>query len=96
MKVCEVRGKSTRQLRKVYVLFTSDMVQGLNYLLSTRSSVGVLDENQYLFPRQTSLGPIDGCGAMRDITNACPKLKNPKAIRTRGLRKYLATTLQIQ
>ncbi|XP_060563893.1 uncharacterized protein LOC132723231 [Ruditapes philippinarum] len=32
---------------------------------------------------------------MRSVTSKCPGLKKPKLIRTRLLRKYLATTSQI-
>ena len=36
MDVLEIRGKSTRGIRKVYVLLTDDMVNGIEYLLKTR------------------------------------------------------------
>ena len=95
MKVRPVRGKSTGQQRKVFILFTNDMVMGLNYLLKSRHLANIPSDNKYVFARKRSLGPIDGCTAMREITEMCPGLTNSKVIRIRGLRKYLATTLQV-
>ncbi|KAJ8302560.1 hypothetical protein KUTeg_018956 [Tegillarca granosa] len=94
MQLIEVRGKSTRGLRKVFVLLTLDMVQGICHLLSTRVYAGVDPSNEYVFGRTTP-SPLDGCEAMRDITTNCPGLIKPELIRTRLLRKYLATTCQI-
>ncbi|XP_052261565.1 uncharacterized protein LOC127865682 [Dreissena polymorpha] len=90
MKVIEVRGKSTRSLRKVCVLLTPDMIDAVRYLLKTRNS-----SSEFLFSRQSDNTPLDGCTAMRTITKACPGLQQPGLIRTREMRRYLATTAQI-
>lgn len=94
MQLIEVRGKSTRGLRKVFVLLTLDMVQGICHLLSSRIYAGVDPSNIYVFARTTQ-SPLDGCEAMRDVTTNCPGLIKPELIRTRLLRKYLATTCQV-
>ena len=94
MELVEVRGKSTRGLRKVFVLFTHDMVAGISHLLATRIYAGVNPNNVYLFGR-TSTSPQDGCTAMRMVTEACTGLGDKTLIRTRLLRKYLATTTQV-
>lgn len=94
MQLIEVRGKSTRGLRKVFILLTPDMVEGIAYLLRTRIYAGVDPLNKYVFGRANG-SPIDGCGAMRYVAEACPNLKKPELIRTRLLRKYMATTSQV-
>lgn len=96
MGLIEVRGKSTKGLRKVYILLNQDMMNGLDYLLRHRhdEKIEVPEKNTYMFSRTTD-SPLDGCKAVRDVTNACPGLQCPKSIRTRLLRKYLATTLQV-
>ncbi|XP_078312171.1 uncharacterized protein LOC111134313 isoform X1 [Crassostrea virginica] len=94
MELVEVRGKSTRKLRKVFILLTPDMTAGINHLLSTRIYAGVAPNNRYVFSRSTDL-PLDGCLAMRQITTDCPGLSSPDLIRTRLIRKYLATSTQI-
>lgn len=38
---------------------------------------------------------MDGCTAMRMVTNECPGLQEPGRIRTREMRRYLATTAQV-
>ena len=39
---------------------------------------------------------MDGCAAMRQTTERCPGLDNPKAIRSKLLRHYIATNLQVR
>jgi hypothetical protein len=39
--------------------------------------------------------PRDGCAAMRRVTNECPGLKQPETIRSRLLRRYIGTNLQV-
>jgi hypothetical protein len=95
MELVEVRGKSTRGIRKVFIILTPDMVSGINYLLSRRKLVDVSNQNPFLFARRSDITPLDGCEAMRTITNLCPKLEKPETIRSTKLRKYLATTTQV-
>ena len=95
MDLVEVRGKSTRGIRKVFILLTTEMVDAITYLIQHRRAVGVKDTNRYIFARENSDTPINGCEAMRACIDQCDGLSNPKSIRTRGLRKYMATTLQV-
>lgn len=95
MKVIEVRGKSTRGLRKVFVILSELMLKGCLHLLNTRLSVGIPASNKYLFARVESDTPIDGCEAMRVMSEVCEGLEKPCLIRTRLLRKHLATTVQV-
>ena len=62
----EVRGKSTRGIRRVFILLTPDMVRGIEYILRTRAYAGVNPNSKYVFGR-TSASPQDGCAAMRII-----------------------------
>ena len=94
MSVVEVRGKSTRGLRKVFVILSEGMLLACKHLIQTRMYVGIDQSNEYLFARPGG-SVLDGCKAMRDVTNNCPGLECPHLIRTRLLRKYLATTLQL-
>ena len=91
----EVRGKSTRGIRRVFILLTPDMVRGIEYILRTRAYAGVNPNSKYVFGR-TSASPQDGCAAMRAVSKACPGLSNPDLMRTRLLRRYLATSSQVQ
>lgn len=93
MTVLEVRGKSTRGIRKVYILLTPDMCSGVEWLLKARKKLGVT--SKYLFARKNGAFPLDGCTAMRNVTEKCPDLSDPKSIRTRTIRTYTATTSQI-
>ncbi|WAR09760.1 MYLK-like protein [Mya arenaria] len=94
MELLEVRGKSTRGLRKVFVILSTDMVEGLSHLLMVRAQAGVPSTNTFLFSRCTD-SPQDGCEALRVVTSKCHNLAFPERVRTTKLRKYLATTTQI-
>ena len=94
MIAIEVRGKSTRGLRKVFVVLTNTMFKACQNLVQMRMYVGVPPSNPYLFVKPSG-SVLDGCQAMRDVTQRCPGLERPELIRTRLLRKYLATTIQI-
>ena len=95
MKVIEVRGKSTRGLRKVFVILSDFMHNGCLLLLRTKLFVGNPASNKYLFARVESDTPIDGCEAMRVMSEVYEGLEKPCLIRTRLLRKHLATTVQV-
>ena len=70
MSVIEVRGKSTRSIRKVFVLLSSDLVRAIDYVLRKRNY-----HNPYVFGRRGCPTPIDGCQAMRYVLEQCPNLK---------------------
>ena len=94
MRVVEVRGKSTRGLRKVFIILSEPMMKACVHLNQTRLYAGIDPSNEFLFARQGG-SVLDGCKAMRDMTSKCPGLECPHLIRTRLLRKYLATTIQL-
>ena len=95
MTVIEVRGKSTRGLRKLFIILSEIMLKGCLHLLKTRLSIGIPVSNQFLFSRVESDTPLDGCEAMRVMSELCEGLEKPGLIRTRLLRKHLATTVQV-
>ena len=95
MELIEVRGKSTRGLRKVFIVLTPEMIEACEHLLKTKYHSGQSSDNPYFFSRKNSLSPIDGCTAMREITALCKQIKEPDLIRSRLLRRYMATTIQI-
>ena len=94
MVAIEVRGKSTRGLRKVFVVLSQPMLSLCQHLIQKRMYVGIPPSNAYLFTRPSG-SVLDGCQAMREVTSRCPGLECPELIRTRLLRKYLATTIQL-
>ena len=94
MVAIEVRGKSTRGMRKVFVVLSQPMLRLCQHLIQTRMYVGIPPSNVYLFTRPSG-SVLDGCRAMREVTVRCPDLECPELIRTRLLRKYLATTIQL-
>ena len=94
MTVIEVRGKSTRGLRKVFVILSEQMLKACQHLIAMRMYAGIPPSNEYLFARPNGT-VLDGCQAMRDVSVRCSGLECPELIRTRLLRKYLATTIQL-
>ncbi|GFO33346.1 hypothetical protein PoB_005985100 [Plakobranchus ocellatus] len=95
MGLIEVRRKSTRGLIKIFIILTQERIQACDQLVKTKIHVGLDPENHFLFSRQNCLGSINGLKAMREITNLCERVKEPKLIRSRLLRDYMATTIQI-
>lgn len=85
MELLEVRGKSTRKLRKVFILYSPVTTKRVNHLLATRFHAGVALTNKYVFSRTTYL-PIDVCTAMRQVTPISQGLSSPHFITTRLLR----------
>lgn len=91
----EIKGKRGR---KVAVILTPEMKKGIELLNSLRSAVGVQEENKYVFARshRNSLQPLRGWDCLRCFALECrPKLKNPEALTSTKLRKYIATITQV-
>ena len=88
-----VRGKRGR---KVPVLMTGEVVQAINVLIKTRSVVGVSRENKYIFaaPTRGSKKYLRGPDCLSAIVKQVD-LKNPAAVKSTELRKYIATVSQI-
>ncbi|XP_028417721.1 uncharacterized protein LOC114542174 isoform X2 [Dendronephthya gigantea] len=95
LNMVETRGKRGR---KVPIILTPDITKGINLLNSLRSKVGINEENGYVFARvnRDSLEPLRGWDCLRYCATECqPKLKNPDAITSTKLRKYIATITQV-
>ena len=91
----ETRGKKGW---KVPIILTNDIKNGIDLLNSLRSTVGVAKNNPFVFTRahRDSVGHLRGTDCLRNLTLECePKLKNPKAITSTTLRKYVATMSQV-
>jgi hypothetical protein len=91
----ETRGK---QGRKVPIILMSDLKTGIDLLNSLRSAVGVAENNPFVFARahRDSVEHLRGTDCLRQFTLECqPKLKNPEAITSTALCKYIATMSQV-
>jgi hypothetical protein len=97
MELLEVRGKSTRKLRQVFILLTPSMTAGIKHLLSTRIHAGVASNSKYVFSKKQMNLPLDGDAAIHQVITSCPGLNAPQLIGSRltFIRKYLATSIQV-
>lgn len=88
-----VRGKRGR---KVPILMTADIVNGINALLKTREAVGVHCNNKHIFaaPTRNSIKYLRGPDCLHSVVNQLD-LENPFAVKSTQLRKYVATVSQI-
>ena len=75
------------------MVLSQSMLRLCQHLIQTCMYVGIPPCNAYLFTRPNGY-VLDGCRAMKEITSRCPGLECPELIRTRLLRKYLATKIQ--
>ncbi|XP_028397269.1 uncharacterized protein LOC114521069 [Dendronephthya gigantea] len=86
LNMVETRGKRGRKVPIIHLLN------------SLRSKVGINEENGYVFARvnRDSLEPLRGWDCLRYCATECqPKLKNPDAITSTKLRKYILTITQV-
>ncbi|KAF6025388.1 hypothetical protein EB796_016279 [Bugula neritina] len=90
MSLVEVRGKSTRGLRKVYILLDELSRKAANTILENRKF-----SSMFVFGRPSSARSLDGTAALAEVIGWCQNLEKPERIRSRGLRKYLATACQV-
>ena len=93
LKIIYVKGK---RKRRVPILFTEEMQNGINILVHFRGNVGVSSNNDYIFarPSRGSLNPIRGWDAVHDVTKKV-NLKKPNLITSTKIRKQMATVLQL-
>ena len=89
LKVVPVRSKSTRSIRKVHLIFLPHVQDAVEFLIQTR-----MGDSQFLFCNSKGK-PMDGCKVFKLLTEECPDLIHPTLIRSRSLRKYIATTTQL-
>ena len=87
-------GKSRKNV-EAFVLIPPDASAALKVLNANRKKIGIRKENVYLFPRLTADTPICGQAVLREISNSCADLEHPERMRSRGLRKYVATITQV-
>lgn len=91
----EIRGKRGR---KVPVLLTKEVKKAMILLVDKREAVGINPRNPYLFARPSArscrhLRPWD---CLHRVAHAQGlNLKNPEAITSTRLRKYIATVSQV-
>ena len=91
LNLVETRGKRGR---KVPIILTREITNGINLLNSLRSTVGINEQNPYAFAQvnRDSLEHLRGWDCLRYCATECsPKLQNPDAIASTKLRKCIAT-----
>ena len=94
LDMVEIRGKRGR---KVPVILTREIRESIDLLNRTRATVGIPDENPYVFarPSRQSLGHIRAWDCMRKFVQECePPFSNPNVVTSTKLRKYIATISQ--
>lgn len=87
----EIRGKRGR---KVPVLLTGRILQTLDLLVQTRSKVGVLSSNSFLFARPAAQSGYRGADCLRKFA-LLSGAKNPEHLTSTQLRKQVATMSQV-
>ncbi|XDV21782.1 hypothetical protein PO909_026802 [Leuciscus waleckii] len=87
----EIRGKRGR---KVPVLLTPVMKQGLDLLVGTRQECEVPRENVYLFARPSALTCYRGSDCLRHFAKVCGA-KSPESLTSTKLRKQTGTLSQV-
>ena len=95
LDMVEIRGKWGR---KVPVILTREIRENIDLLNKTRATVGIPDENPYVFarPSRQSLGHIRAWDCMRKFAQECePPLSNTNDVTSTKLRKYIATIWQV-
>ncbi|XP_026081500.1 uncharacterized protein LOC113058050 [Carassius auratus] len=87
----EIQGKRGK---KVPVLLTKDMLESMDLLNESRSTVGISEANPYVFARLGALTHIRGSDCLRKFSKTCGA-KDPKSLTSTKLRKQIATLSQI-
>ena len=83
------RGKSTQGIRIVHLIFLPEVKSALDLVLRVRDK-----ESEFVFSNSAG-SPMLGCPVFRTFTEECPDLHRPELIRSRSLRKYIASTTQL-
>lgn len=89
-----IRGKKGT---RVPIILTPVVVKSVKLLIKTRSDVGVVKKNRYVFaaPTRNSLKFIRGNDCLAAVVKRCDGIEKPEAIQGTKLRKYVATVSQI-
>ena len=91
LKLCYVDAKKKKGSRKKVImpmLSTEEVVQGSNKLISSRSEMGVNEENDFIFARGQGLQSLVGWNTFQGITKKLD-LTKPKLITPTRTRKCL-------
>ena len=77
-------------------MMTADVINAINCLIRTRTSVGVNKVNKYIFaaPTRDSKSHLRGHDCLAKVVSRC-QLKCPEGIKSTKLRKYAATVSQV-
>ena len=73
----------------MHVIILPQVKVAIDYILKHRRS-----KSRYVFATKSG-ARIDGCATMKELSEECPGLTKPQLIRSRLLRKYIATTTQL-
>lgn len=78
------------------MILTAEMVKAIVSLIHYRGAAGVSKENKYIFaaPTRGSMKSLRGYDCLSAVVQRCG-VKNPSAIKSTKLRKYVATVSQI-
>ena len=103
LKVCYLqgkrkRGKTSRSI--IPVLFTEDMVKGINILIKHRSECGISNVNKFIFATTSfgsrkGLSTLKGWDTLQEVAMQISGLDKPKLITPTRNRKLLATCMQL-
>ena len=98
LKLCYMPGKKkkkgSRKKVMVPIMFTEEVVQGINKLVACRSEMGVNEENDLIFARGQGLQSLVGWDTLQGITKKLD-LTKPKLITPTRTRKSVSTMLQL-
>ena len=91
-----VKTRGKRGGAYVYLIVQEKVRKSLKLLIEKREDMGILPSNPYLFalPNKTD-SYIRGDAVMRKFASEC-QLRDKKSFTSTGLRKYLATTMQVR
>ena len=84
----------SRQKVMVPMLFTEEVVQGINKLVACRSEMGINEGNDLIFARGQGLQSLVGWDALQGITKKLDLIK-PKLITPTRTCKSVSTMMQI-
>lgn len=90
MGLINTQGKQAKQ---VPILLTKEMSAQVEMLMKHRTSSGISLSNKYVFAN-SSEGPIT-CNHVLTKMKTLARLEKPAALSATGMRKYIATTMQV-
>ncbi len=78
------------------ILMTVEIINAISALIKTRENIGIHPDNRYIFATQTRMSRkfLHGSDCLNSVVNQLD-LKNPNAVKSTQLRKYVATVSQV-